>query len=77
MNDASDHGHAAGDRSSHAHHGDAHHGHAHHGHSHGPSSPHPPSALPLSMLRLSLTNRLAIAAGASVALWVAVWLALR
>jgi hypothetical protein len=70
----------------HAHHDHAdaanHHGHHHDGevrhvHSHGPEVPHPPSALSVSILRLSLERRLAIAALASVALWGAVWLAMR
>jgi hypothetical protein len=48
-----------------------------HGHAHGPASPHPAQAATWSILRMPAVVRLAAALGVSVALWAAVWLAMR
>jgi hypothetical protein len=57
------------------------HGHVHahgpHGHSHGPAAPHPAQPAHWSILRMPVTTRLGAALGASAALWLIVWLAMR
>jgi len=50
--------------------------HHHHVHSH-PGRPHPPAAPPASILRLSVWQRLGIAGGLIVLMWLAVYWAMR
>lgn len=58
-------------------HAHSHHDHAHdHGHHHAPHA-HPAQPAPWSILRMGVLARLGVALGASVLLWVVVWLAVR
>jgi hypothetical protein len=49
---------------------------AHHHHHHPAGHLHPPAPIPLSLLRSSVAQRLAIAAGLSAVIWLAVYWAI-